>query len=170
MKTERAFGHTRSWVHDQVTGPGLSLLWSRAVAVMFWVLVVALVCAGILALIKLPRSQVAELPDITLGRDQVKAFELENEARKTLTQIALAVFGLIVLFLTWWRLLVNDRNLRIIEQGHIMDRYTKAIAQLGKLEDGKPNIEVRLGGIYALERLASDSPRDHWTIMEVLSA
>jgi hypothetical protein len=29
---------------------------------------------------------------------------------------------------------------------------------------------VRLGGIYALERIARDSPRDHWTIMEVLTA
>jgi uncharacterized protein YjbI with pentapeptide repeats len=27
-----------------------------------------------------------------------------------------------------------------------------------------------LGGIYALERIAKDSERDHWTIMEVLSA
>ena len=171
MKTERAFGHkSRSWLHDQIAGPGLSLLWSRAVAVMFWVLVVALVCAGIMALIKLPRWQVAELADTTFGRDQGKAFELENEARKTLTEIILAAFGLTVLFLTWWRLLANDRNVRIIEQGHITDRYTKAIDQLGKLEDGKPNIEVRLGGIYALEKLASDSPRDHWAIMEVLSA
>ncbi|MBV9546026.1 MAG: pentapeptide repeat-containing protein [Chloroflexi bacterium] len=38
------------------------------------------------------------------------------------------------------------------------------------MEDGKPNLEVRLGGIYALERIARDSPRDHWTIMEVLTA
>jgi hypothetical protein len=31
-------------------------------------------------------------------------------------------------------------------------------------------VEVRLGAIYALERIAQDSPRDHWTIMEVLTA
>ena len=171
MKKERAFAHKfRSRSRGQVTEPGLPMVWSRVAAVMFWVLVVVLVCAGILALIKLPRWQVAELADLTLGRDQVKAFELENEARKTLTQIVLAAFGLIVLLVTWRRLLANDRNVRIIEQGHVTDRYTKAIEQLGKLEDGKPNIEVRLGGIYALERLAFDSPRDHWTIMEVLSA
>jgi Pentapeptide repeats (8 copies) len=58
----------------------------------------------------------------------------------------------------------------VIEQGHITDRYTKAIEQLGKLDGDKPNIEVRLGAIYALERIAFDSPRDHWTIMEVLTA
>ena len=57
-----------------------------------------------------------------------------------------------------------------MEQGHITDRYTKAIEQLGKLDGDNPNIEIRLGAIYALERIAHDSPRDHWTIMEVLTA
>jgi len=31
-------------------------------------------------------------------------------------------------------------------------------------------MEVRLGGIYALERISKDSPKDYWTIMEVLTA
>jgi uncharacterized protein YjbI with pentapeptide repeats len=59
-------------------------------------------------------------------------------------------------------------------EGQITDRFTKAIDQLGAVEtgaDGKSriNLEVRVGGIYALERIARDSPTDHWTIMEVLS-
>ena len=59
-------------------------------------------------------------------------------------------------------------------EGQVTDRFTKAIDQLGAVEtgpDGKPkiNLEVRLGGIYALERIARDSPTDHWTIIEVLS-
>ncbi|HEY0047877.1 MAG TPA: pentapeptide repeat-containing protein, partial [Pyrinomonadaceae bacterium] len=45
------------------------------------------------------------------------------------------------------------------------DRFTKAVAQLG---DDK--LEIRLGGMYALERIAKDSPKDHWTVMEILSA
>ena len=45
------------------------------------------------------------------------------------------------------------------------DRYTKAIEQLGS-----DKLDVRIGGIYALERIARDSPRDHPTVMEVLSA
>ncbi len=38
--------------------------------------------------------------------------------------------------------------------------------------NGKPkiNLEVRLGGIYALERIAHDSPKNQSTIMEVLTA
>jgi membrane protein implicated in regulation of membrane protease activity len=50
-------------------------------------------------------------------------------------------------------------------QGQVTDRYTKAIEQLGS-----DKLDVRIGGIYALERIARDSPRDHPTVMEVLTA
>lgn len=35
---------------------------------------------------------------------------------------------------------------------------------------GSEQLEVKLGGIYALERIARDSEKDHWSIMEVLTA
>jgi hypothetical protein len=47
----------------------------------------------------------------------------------------------------------------------VTDRYIKAI---GLLASEKP--DERLGGIYALERLMADSPRDQPTIVEVLAA
>ena len=63
------------------------------------------------------------------------------------------------------------------------DLFTKAVEQLGttreirsKDDDGndiytyKPNIEVRLGAIYALERISQDSERDHIAVMETLCA
>ena len=102
--------------------------------------------------------------------DPEKRLALENELRKTITQIVLSIFGLVILYFTWQRARAGDKTVQIMEQGHITDRYTKAIEQLGKLDGDKPNIEVRLGAIYALERIAHDSPRDHWTIMEVLTA
>jgi len=34
----------------------------------------------------------------------------------------------------------------------------------------EPNLEVRLGAIYALDRITRDSERDHWPIMQVLCA
>lgn len=37
-------------------------------------------------------------------------------------------------------------------------------------ETSEPNLEVRLGGIYALERIAQDSERDHISVMEILCA
>lgn len=47
----------------------------------------------------------------------------------------------------------------------INDRYYKAVSQLGS-----ENLDIRLGAIYSLERLAVDSPRDHWGVFSVLSA
>jgi uncharacterized protein YjbI with pentapeptide repeats len=43
---------------------------------------------------------------------------------------------------------------------------SKAIEQLGNVE----SLEVRLGGIYTLERIARDSNKDFWTVMEILMA
>ena len=51
------------------------------------------------------------------------------------------------------------------QEGQVTERFTRAIEQLGHEE-----MEVRLGGIYALERLAKDSEKDHGPIMEVLTA
>jgi hypothetical protein len=47
----------------------------------------------------------------------------------------------------------------------VTDRYTKAIEQLGS-----EKLDVRIGGIYALKRIARDSARVHPTVMEVLTA
>ena len=37
-------------------------------------------------------------------------------------------------------------------------------------DTGEKQLEIRLGGIYALDRIARDSKKDHWPIMEVLTA
>jgi hypothetical protein len=62
-------------------------------------------------------------------------------------------------------LAIATRTYWLTQQGQITDRYTKAIEQLGS-----DKLDVRLGGIYALERIATDSQRDHPTVVEVLSA
>jgi len=57
------------------------------------------------------------------------------------------------------------KNLKISEDKQITERFAKAIEQLAS-----EKIEVRLGAIYTLERIAKDSEKDQWTIMEVLTA
>jgi len=47
----------------------------------------------------------------------------------------------------------------------VTDRFAKSVELLGSKE-----IDVRIGAIYSLERVAKDSPKDHWAIMEVLTA
>jgi Pentapeptide repeats (8 copies) len=60
---------------------------------------------------------------------------------------------------------LTRKTFELTEQGQVTDRYTKAIEQLGS-----DTIDVTIGGIYALERIARDSPRDQPTVMEVLAA
>ena len=62
-------------------------------------------------------------------------------------------------------LLFTARNFTLSREGQVTDRYTKAVEQLGS-----DKLDVRIGGIYALERIARDSAKDHTTVMEVLTA
>nr|MDT0663846.1 pentapeptide repeat-containing protein [Micromonospora sp. DSM 115978] len=48
---------------------------------------------------------------------------------------------------------------------HVREFYATAISLLGS-----DTLDVRLGGLYALERIAIDSPDDHRIVVEVLSA
>ncbi|GAA4301213.1 pentapeptide repeat-containing protein [Actinomadura luteofluorescens] len=72
---------------------------------------------------------------------------------------------LLTIVLTALGLYFTRQTLVSSQQVQITDRYTKAVEQLGS-----PQQEVRLGAIYALDRLAADSGRDHNTIMDVLAA
>lgn len=77
-----------------------------------------------------------------------------------------------------WRSFVAQKQVDVAEQGQITDRINNAVQGLGAektVKDGEddktvPNIEVRVGAIYALERIAQDSERDHIQIMEILCA
>ncbi|HET6703680.1 pentapeptide repeat-containing protein [Amycolatopsis sp.] len=57
---------------------------------------------------------------------------------------------------------VTERDL---EERRVTELYTKAVEQLGN--DKAP---VRLGGLYALERLGQDNPKQRQTIVNVLCA
>jgi uncharacterized protein YjbI with pentapeptide repeats len=95
----------------------------------------------------------------TLGpAERLKA---ENDARTTLLQ---GVAGLVLVVgagATW-------RQLQINREGQITERFNKAIDHLG--EGGDDKLDVRLGGIYALERIANNSKDDRATIAEILTA
>ncbi len=64
-----------------------------------------------------------------------------------------------------------EQQANTAEQGQITDQLNKATEGLGKNNaNNEPVIEVRLGALYALERIAQDSIRDHIQIMEILCA
>jgi len=91
--------------------------------------------------------------------------ELQNSYRATIVQTLGGLFLLLGLYLTWRRVAATERQVEIAGEGQITERFTRAIDQLGS-----DKLEIRLGGIYALERIARDSEKDHWPIMEVLTA
>jgi hypothetical protein len=76
--------------------------------------------------------------------------------------LAATIFAGVGLYLTYQNA-QEEKQLNI--ERLITDRFSKSVEQLGSKE-----ISVRIGGIYALERIAKDSPKDHWTVMEVLTA
>ncbi|MFF5296528.1 pentapeptide repeat-containing protein [Paractinoplanes globisporus] len=53
-------------------------------------------------------------------------------------------------------------------QGQIADRFTAAIDQLG--QEGKDKLSIRLGGVYALQRIMVESSSSESAAIEVLSA
>ncbi|MFF3277502.1 pentapeptide repeat-containing protein [Streptomyces chrestomyceticus] len=66
---------------------------------------------------------------------------------------------------TWVSLQQVDNEQAINREGQITDRYNAAVENLGNQAQ-----EVRLGGIYALQRIMQDSRRDYPTVIDVLSA
>jgi hypothetical protein len=84
--------------------------------------------------------------------------QLQNNARTTLLQ---AIAGLLVVagaVATW-------RQVQINREGQITERFTRAIDQIGSEQ-----VVVRIGGIYALERIAKNSPSDRITVQFILAA
>jgi len=85
-------------------------------------------------------------------------YQLQNESRSALLQALAALFVIAGAAATW-------QQIRITREGQMTDRFTRAIDHLGS-----ENLDVRLGGIYALERLALNSPADRPSITPILGA
>jgi uncharacterized protein YjbI with pentapeptide repeats len=92
----------------------------------------------------------------TLSRNQQET--VVGATRGLLLQFATGVLAAGALIFT-------SRNYVLSREGHVTERYTQAIEQLGS-----ERRDVRTGAIFALERIMLDSPRDHPTIVEVLTA
>ena len=123
----------------------------------------------IVALWQLPKRQIGpRLYELGPG-GQLFA---ENAARLTIAQIVGGLFLFLSVVFGWRQIQATDETvrqaqegLRLTEEGQITERFTRAVEQLGS-----DKTEVRLGGIYALERIARDSERDRETSFQVISA
>ena len=121
--------------------------WVR-LGVAGFVLVVLLAAA-------VPEWQVSSVRG-SLPVDKVESLKIEH--RRILLQ---AIGGGALLVGLW----LTGADIKVAEDGQVTERFAKAIELLRD-----DNVSARLGAIYALERIARDSARDHWPIMEVLAA
>jgi hypothetical protein len=88
-----------------------------------------------------------------------------NDVRTTLLQGLVGAFFLATAFFTWRQLRISQRQLQLSEEQQIADRFARAVEQLGKKE-----LDVRLGGVFALEQIAKSSSVYCDLVAEVLSA
>lgn len=109
-----------------------------------------------------PRLTEAELRAVPGAETRIQLqqaqSQLQNNARSTLLQ---ALAGLLVIAgatATW-------RQVQVSREGQITERFTRAVDQVGS-----DNIDVRIGGIYALERVAKNSAADRPQIQYILAA
>ena len=115
-------------------------------------------------------------------RTQATGDKIEPENLKNLAQGSALLLGALVaaatLIFTLIRVWINERTTTAEEEGLITDRINAAVASLGaektikkgKDEQTVPNIEVRIGAILALERMAKTNADVHIQIMEILTA
>jgi hypothetical protein len=90
-----------------------------------------------------------------------RATQLQTAREAVRTQLLTLAAGVFVVWTLWF----TAQNFRLSRQGQVTDRYTRAIEQLGS-----DKLDVRIGAVYALERIARDSATDHPAVMEVLTA
>ncbi|WP_329565982.1 pentapeptide repeat-containing protein [Streptomyces sp. NBC_01361] len=96
------------------------------------------------------------------AQDRLKAV---NDVRTALLQ---AAGGLVVLFgayATWRQLRVSQDGLRATQEGYVTDRFSRAVDQLGS-----DKLDVRIGGLHALWRIAEQSARDREAIISIQAA
>ena len=91
----------------------------------------------------------------------------ENESLSTtIRNLGLVIGGVIAIILAIWRSRVAERQVAAAEGSLLNERYQEGAEMLGS-----DILSVRLGGVYALKRLAEEHPEKyHIQIMELLCA
>lgn len=106
------------------------------------------------------------------SRSQQRRRRAGNSAERDRLQWAIlaasslpGIAALAALLFTWVSVEQSGEQLRIAERGQVTSRFNAAIRNLSSSA-----VDVRLGGIYGLERLMRDSPPDQPTVVTLLTA
>lgn len=178
--------------HEKDTGNGWDLInWIKYIYLTsiqtLIIIITAFVCFYFLIAIAHFLYQLSLLAFDYTGSDFQKFNTEQFASTRLLILLLTTIIGLPFLI---WRTFLADKQTKnaekqtavaqekvsIDEQTHYTTLYTRAIELLGATHQTQnpkltvPTREIRIGAIYALERIAHDSPKDHWPIMEVLTA
>ena len=95
--------------------------------------------------------------------------ELEQSLRVLIVQVVGGIALLLGVFRGWEEFRQgqerNTKEMAMRREELVTERFSRAIDQLGH-----GTLDIRLGGIYTLARIARDYEDYHWTVMEVLCA
>jgi hypothetical protein len=125
-----------------------------ATRVAIVVLMAATVALIVALAIKIP-AWVRATEAIADPKDRIA---IQNELIKTAAQVLGGIFLVSGAYFAW-------QNLLLTRDGQITDRFNHAVEHVGS-----DRLEIRLGGVYALARIARSSEKDHWPAMQVLCA
>jgi hypothetical protein len=108
---------------------------------------------------RLTESELRAVPgaDTRIQLQQAQS-QLQNNARSALLQAFAGLLVIVGAIATW-------RQVQVNREGQITERFTRAVDQVGS-----ENIDVRIGGIYALERVARNSAADRPQVQYILAA
>ena len=136
----------------------------RWFVVLLVAIVLAVLTAGLVVVPRLlyPPLSAADLQSIADPRSRLELqqaqYRLANDARSAVVQALAGLLVAIGAVATW-------RQVHISREGQITERFTRATNQIGS-----NCLDVRLGGIYALKRIARNSRTDRNTVQYVLAA
>ena len=126
-----------------------------------WVAIVILVTLSVVAVLALTA---------TLNDDFRKWFIKYESGSTTIRNIGLLIAGIIAIALAVWRSRVADRQAAIAQRQAEIAHNQAAAAERGMLNEryqrgtemlGSDVLSVRLGGIYSMQRLASEHPEEY---------
>ena len=97
--------------------------------------------------------------------DWIRATESNTESNvesgsTTIRNLGLFVAAIFALYIAVWRSVVAGRQAQIAQQDLLNERYQKGAEMLGS-----KTLSVRLGGIYALQRLATEYPGQYYVLV-----
>jgi hypothetical protein len=124
----------------------------------------ALLLTGVIFIPRLlyPPLSAGDLRGVSSAQARVELQQAQSQLANAVRSSVLQLIGGMVVIagaIAAWR------QVQVSREGQITDRFTRAVDQLGN-----QNVDVRVGGIYALERIARDSEPDRNAIQFLLGA